>query len=139
MLIVGEDLRNVGRRKEGEAEAIGGVGGLLEGLAAESEVLGVERAIAAVPEERAVGLVGFEVAEVACHAAATATAASTESAAAPESTTSTRSTATAGTARTSGTAAERVIQLGTVAHLAEVDAGERIGGAHLSADGDGFA
>ena len=73
--------RDEGRAHKGEAEAVGAGSGLLLGLAAQAEGFGVESGVRAHPEDRSMGLVGIEAAEVAAAAAAeaaTAAAAATE-------------------------------------------------------------
>ena len=87
--VVRDQVRDVGRANEGEAEAVGGVAGLGEGLAAQGERLGVEGGVAAVPEDGAVRLVGIEIAEVAA-----ATKAASAAPATSKTASSTKATAT---------------------------------------------
>jgi hypothetical protein len=96
-----------------------------------------------------VRLVGFEVAEVAAHATTTAASSSTAETAATTKAAATAESATAGTTCAAGTAlaalstgsatAERLVQIGVVAQLAEVDAGEGTGCPGLSGDSDRVA
>ena len=95
-----DEVRDVGHADQRCAESVGGVGGLVDLLTADGEGFSVERGVAAVPEDGAVGLVGVEVAEVAApsESASSAPAKATASAesAASSSSAASASTPTAG-------------------------------------------
>ena len=95
VLVVGQDFRDIRRRQKSKAKAVRFIRGLLDGLTTQRKVLGVDRAVAAIPENRAVRLVGFEVAEVAAHATSASAAATASAEPAP---TAPESAATTGTA-----------------------------------------
>ena len=67
------ELGNEGLAGDGQAVVVGVVAEVLLGLTADGKGLGVEGRRAAVPEDRAVGLAGLEVAEVAAATSATTT------------------------------------------------------------------
>ena len=139
LLVAGEDFGDVGRGHDGGAEAIGLVGRLGEGLAAEGEVFGVEGSVAAVPEECAVGLIGFEVAEIAATASSEAASSAAESTTSEAAPTSTAGATAAWTLTALALSVEGLVELGVIAHSAEVDTGEGVGGAVLTGDGYGVA
>src|SRR5579863_2775851 len=85
-------MGDVGSADEREAEAIGSRGGLFLRLAAQAEWLGIQRRIAAVPENGAMRLTRIEAAEIA--ETATAAAPAAKSSAEPTETASLESTGT---------------------------------------------
>src|SRR5580658_2352390 len=131
-----DQVRDVGRANEGESEAVGGVAGLGEGLAAQCVRLGVEGGVATVPEESAVGLIWVEIAEVAAATKAASAAPATSKTASSTAATATPSAGTTWTSATwtsttwaasSGSAIACVGRARGRRSVAEVDPGERIG------------
>jgi hypothetical protein len=57
-------MRNVGRAHEGDAEAVAAGGGLILPLALQRKRFGIQRGVAASPENRPVRLAWIEAAEV---------------------------------------------------------------------------
>ena len=96
-----DEVRYVRRPEDGCAEAVGGVGGLVDLRTADGEWLGVERGIVAVPEDSAMGLVGIEIAEVPAPAEAAPSTASSE-ATAPTAASSARTEGNISSARAAG-------------------------------------
>jgi hypothetical protein len=152
--IVRDQVRNVRRAHKGEPELILGIAGLFRSLRPDGKWIGIQGTVSAGPKERAVGLVGLEVAEIAEPAAsepsastaaatpttaassastattktsASAAKASTPSWPTPSGATSSGSTALPEAASRASIAGERLIQFGVLAKLLHIDTCERIG------------
>ena len=155
--VVLDQVRNIGRAHKGEPKLILGVAGLRLLLGLDGERSGIQRRVPTCPKERAMGLVGLEIAEIAESAATSAAAApaSSETSASEASTASAKSAAStratpsrpsaagptslsAGPCRTTLASADGkgLIQLCVLAKLLHIDTGKGIGCACLSGNGN---
>ena len=158
--VVLDQVRDVRCAQKGKPKLVLCIAGLRLPLRPDGERSGIQRTVPARPEEGAMGLVGFKIAEIAETTAAKPATPSTTAAAAPSASEATASSAKAtstspkASAATGATAwpppatlsaaslttatGKRLIQLSVVAKLLHVHSGEGVGRACLAGNGDRF-